>query len=465
MFSHFNIHNFDIESISDISTYDRRIKLTISVAHAFSNFNCIWVAFSFCYGFTNMSFLSVDEKHWSLQSPQSNRDMPIWQRIRLMSFDSDCSSSRHCHQAAPDTLRTAHVTSRRSSSSCTPVLLSRGRQQIPDGRSQSCGSTPSLLSAFSSVSTRNTHLLLDAGSQDLPDSGSGISSNRHLSRTDDKSCPFIFLNQSLVVPKLPFCEEFDGVNVRRTATISESITALIASEQKEEKVLFPTESFELDVGYRSSVYFDRLREIHDIIESTTDTVFSDAPCTPVSVASQTGSSPHLVFQQISFDVESKQSKENSENRSSKKETCAFAEFISDGTNENVEVGSVDLKIKYILSRETILVTIIKAEDVFDPDKLEKQINPFIKLSIYQQNRRKKRTGVVRRSRNPVFQETFHLEDVVEKWLHVTCLLVQLYHKKRFGSRCLGETLIWLDDLDLMDENEEFVTEIFRTALY
>lgn len=413
-----------------------------------------------------MSFLSVDEKQWSLHSPQSNRDMPIWQRIRLMSFDSDCSSSRHGHHGAPDILRTTRVTSRSSSSSCTPVLLTRQRQRVPDGRSQSSGSTPSLLSAFSSVSTRNTHLLLDAGSQDLPDSGSGISSNRHLNRGDehktDKSCPFIFLNQSLVVPKLPFCEEFDGVNMRQTTTISESIAALIASEQK---VVFPTESFELDVGYRSSVYFDRLREIHDIIESTTEPVFSDAPCTPVSATSQTGSSPHLVFQQNSFDVESKQSKENSENRSNKKETCAFAEFISDGTSENVEVGSVDLKMKYILSRETILVTIIKAEDVFDPDKLEKQINPFIKLSVYQQNRRKKRTGVVRKSRNPVFQETFHLEDVVEKWLHVTCLLVQLYHKKRFGSRCLGETLIWLDDLDLMDENEEFVTEIFRTALY
>lgn len=423
-----------------------------------------------------MSLLSENDKldyFHTPQPPKRSIQLNMQQaNTSLLSLGSDLSSPRPISRFPSGGSETIKVEGCRSPSPYSPFLRHFNfidTLQIPDGRSNSSGSSPSLMSSTSSISIRPKlpPLFLDDSSV----SSSGISRDKICAPSGEEfnkaelNCPLIFINQPMCVPKFPFCEEFDGINMRRTKTISESIVALIEAQ------LELNDEIPLDVVYRSSVYFDRIGEIRDIIKFSTEQTTCEGYSTPLEYLSQeldndpstipTANPPSLVGDSLSL----KDSTAETRSNITKKSLFPFPDFSSEGEDENVDVGSVDLKVKYLLDKETIQVTIIKAEDVFDPDKLEKQINPFIKVSIYQQNKRKKRTKVVRKCRNPVFQEVFKLDDVVHKWLHVTCLLVQLYHKKRFGSRCLGGCLVWLDDLDLVDNNEDFVTEILRTSLY
>ena len=419
-----------------------------------------------------MLYISTEDLKSPAPSPlMTHRGYVLGDGTRLMSMDQDSfitrPNVRELSSCGQDVLRVTSVSHPWNDSPTFRHFTFSDTLPIPDFRSNSSGSTHSLMSSISPMSVR--HAL---PSQDGNTKCGNVFSRNTITKDDSRSeitCPFIFVNQNTVVPKLPFCEEFDGVNMKKTSTISESIMALLATQHKESTInVLPLDPNELDVGYRSSVYFDRLREIYDIIESTTELgANSEVASTPVhlwSLPSLESLAPQLNPTPVEDEFESL-TETTLEEPPPKKLSCAFADFNLDSESENVDVGSVDLKIRYLLEKETIRVTVIKAEDVFDPNKPERHINPFIKLSIYQQNKRKKRTSVVRKSKNPVFQEVFQLDDVVEKWLHVTCLLVQLYHKKRIGSRYLGGALIWLDDLDLMDKNEELVTEIFRTSLY
>jgi hypothetical protein len=82
--------------------------------------------------------------------------------------------------------------------------------------------------------------------------------------------------------------------------------------------------------------------------------------------------------------------------------------------------------------------------------------------MYQRTGDKKlKTKISKRCRDPIFNQVFQINNVIEKWLHVQCLHVELYWKKRFGKVRIGEAFIWLDDYDIVSRDSISITERFN----
>ncbi|KAH3884955.1 hypothetical protein DPMN_008941 [Dreissena polymorpha] len=244
----------------------------------------------------------------------------------------------------------------------------------------------------------------------------------------------------------PFCEEYDGVSVRKTKTISESIQAILSEQTSsggaKGKSDMPSgmsrEFLNMDRGMR--------RIIESKVKGGASACFQIGPdkvCAGIEdIALENKGS--LYSSRISVQTD-------------------FSSVYAKDEQNGIYVGSVDVKIRYEFSRQSLLVTIIKAEDVFDKSYYDFIINPFVKLGIcyrsqYMEN---KKTRTVYRRRNPVFNEEMIIKDIAFRDLSVSQLLLQLYHKKRTGSKLLGQAYIWLDDINLTDGTEACVSQMFR----
>lgn len=293
-------------------------------------------------------------------------------------------------------------------------------------------------------------------------------------------CPAILRRSRENITFYPFCEEYDGFSRRKTKTISESIKAL-QNEQNIQIQSVESVSPVEDATHKSTAYFDRLKDLRYILQQTTSDAVNNEPAvhpTPCSpLLTPKASQDELVQEDVEkATVERTESAKSSfrlqttlqrASARSSKVASIRTEFSNDTSDcaENNYVGSVDLKVNYDYSLKSLCVTVIKADDVSDPQNINSIINPFVKLVIYPSENKKCRTRIISRSRHPFFNETFNFGEIAERSLSGMSLLLQLYHKKHVGSKRLGETLVWLDDIDLSDGNIAYVTEMFRMHLY
>ncbi|XP_063786501.1 C2 calcium-dependent domain-containing protein 4C-like [Pseudophryne corroboree] len=104
-------------------------------------------------------------------------------------------------------------------------------------------------------------------------------------------------------------------------------------------------------------------------------------------------------------------------------------------------GSVRLSTEYCATAQRLRVRLISVEGLYHPDVDPKSINCFVTLSIIPGKQQKQRSTVIRRSRNPIFNEDFFFENLFQAQLHCHSLKIKIINKMCGMKRdcVLGQT--------------------------
>ncbi|OCT89392.1 C2 calcium-dependent domain-containing protein 4C [Xenopus laevis] len=96
-------------------------------------------------------------------------------------------------------------------------------------------------------------------------------------------------------------------------------------------------------------------------------------------------------------------------------------------------GSLRLSAEYCPTTQRLRVRLISAEGLYQSTVDPKTINCFVTLSITPGKQQKQRSTVIRRSRNPIFNEDFFFENLPETQLRCHCLKLKAINKM-FGMK-------------------------------
>ncbi|CAH2273265.1 C2 calcium-dependent domain-containing 4C-like [Pelobates cultripes] len=103
-------------------------------------------------------------------------------------------------------------------------------------------------------------------------------------------------------------------------------------------------------------------------------------------------------------------------------------FMSDNSVILSNGSSLRLSTEYCPVAQRLRVRLISAEGLYDPITDPKTINCFVSLSITPGKNQKQRSTIIRRSRNPIFNEDFFFENLSEAQLQCRCLKLKAINK-------------------------------------
>ncbi|KAM4676758.1 C2 calcium-dependent domain-containing protein 4C-like [Discoglossus pictus] len=103
-------------------------------------------------------------------------------------------------------------------------------------------------------------------------------------------------------------------------------------------------------------------------------------------------------------------------------------FVADNAIFLDSGGSLRLSAEYSPAAQRLRVRLISAEGLYNPETDPKTINCFVALSITPGKLQKQRSTVIRRSRNPIFNEDFFFENLPETQLRSRCLKLKAVNK-------------------------------------
>ncbi|XP_015795912.1 synaptotagmin-1 [Tetranychus urticae] len=126
----------------------------------------------------------------------------------------------------------------------------------------------------------------------------------------------------------------------------------------------------------------------------------------------------------------------------------------DSTKSEVKLGRLQFKIDYDFSQSNLSITVIQAEELPGLD-LSGTSDPYVKVYLLPDKKKKFETKVHRKTLNPVFNETFVFK-VTYSEITVKTLVFAVYDFDRFSKHDqIGEVRIPLNTIDLAQTIEEW----------
>ncbi|KAJ1357932.1 DNA-binding protein snt1 [Parelaphostrongylus tenuis] len=125
-----------------------------------------------------------------------------------------------------------------------------------------------------------------------------------------------------------------------------------------------------------------------------------------------------------------------------------------GEKEEVKLGRIQYKLDYDFQQGQLSVTVIQAEDLPGMD-MSGTSDPYVKLYLLPEKKKKVETKVHRKTLNPVFNETFIFKVAFNEITSKT-LVFAIYDFDRFSKHDqIGQVLIPLGKIDLGQVIEEW----------
>ena len=117
-------------------------------------------------------------------------------------------------------------------------------------------------------------------------------------------------------------------------------------------------------------------------------------------------------------------------------------------------GELKFNFQYLPASSQLKVTLIRAENLGGHHKQDRPLNSFAKLYLMPGKLQKQGTSVVKRSRNPVYDQEFYFHDIDIEQLRSMSLVIRLFSKSPNLklSDFIGNVTIPLDNYDVMVEN-------------
>lgn len=117
-------------------------------------------------------------------------------------------------------------------------------------------------------------------------------------------------------------------------------------------------------------------------------------------------------------------------------------------------GELKFSFQYLAASKQLKVSLIKAENLGGLQKQDKLINAYAKICLMPGKIQKQTSAVIKKTRDPVFEQDFYFHNILLEELHSMALTIKLFSKAvNFKAHeFLGEVYIPLDNYDVMVEN-------------
>ncbi|OTF74621.1 synaptotagmin 1-like protein, partial [Euroglyphus maynei] len=126
----------------------------------------------------------------------------------------------------------------------------------------------------------------------------------------------------------------------------------------------------------------------------------------------------------------------------------------DEGKEDVKLGRLQFKIDYDFNQSNLAVTVLQAEELPGLD-MSGTSDPYVKVYLLPDKKKKFETKVHRKTLNPVFNETFNFK-VPYAEITTKTLVFAVYDFDRFSKHDqIGEVKIPLNQIDLAQTIEEW----------
>ncbi|KAK3579838.1 hypothetical protein CHS0354_007354 [Potamilus streckersoni] len=124
--------------------------------------------------------------------------------------------------------------------------------------------------------------------------------------------------------------------------------------------------------------------------------------------------------------------------------------------ENVEAphGELKFSFQYLAASKQLKVCLIRAENLGGESKTDLNMNSFAKLYLMPEKVQKQSGSVVKRTKNPNFNQEFYFQQLTLDELHNMVLRIKLFNKSHNlkMAEFIGEVTMPLDSYDLLQEN-------------
>lgn len=132
---------------------------------------------------------------------------------------------------------------------------------------------------------------------------------------------------------------------------------------------------------------------------------------------------------------------------------------------DTKLGTLDFSVAYDSQKNMLMVTINRANDLPPQDLMLGTSDPYIKLQLLPEKRHRVKTRVLRRTLNPVYDETFTFYGITPAQVKQLSLHFVVLSFDRFSrDDIIGEVLCTLADRDVLDKELPLQIEIHPRQL-
>lgn len=295
---------------------------------------------------------------------------------------------------------------------------------------------------------------------------------------------------------LPFCEGFDGKAFRKTSTISESIQGVLEKNEQHDRERLRSDVEEIVMDFlTSNVHTGTCQcgatyETFNISSDIRGSHGEDISSVNTEEKSKTPGNERLQLSnnedgqscdKDSLEIDSQVIYEEMtdtflEPRTTRDSPHVLRRLSTTSTSSLMEQNYLQMKcsssrkkfeakagseaahlrlsIQQLIVTNRLKVTVNCVEDMLYLENASTGLKVFVKACIMpQNNERQKRTKKVEGSSTVYFKEDIYFDNISIDETHLVCLRLQVYQKKPWFARkmyrCVGETFVWLDDLDVV----------------
>uniref|UniRef100_T1HAW5 C2 domain-containing protein n=1 Tax=Rhodnius prolixus TaxID=13249 RepID=T1HAW5_RHOPR len=138
------------------------------------------------------------------------------------------------------------------------------------------------------------------------------------------------------------------------------------------------------------------------------------------------------------------------------ETISETDVALPGIPSSSKLGQLIFKLRYKKEKSTLVVSVVKCRDLPAKDPNVGSSDPYVKLQLLPEKQHKVKTRVLRKTRNPVYDEDFTFYGINQNQLqNITLHFVVLSFDRYSRDDIIGEVFCSLDTVDVTQaENQQ-----------
>jgi hypothetical protein len=233
------------------------------------------------------------------------------------------------------------------------------------------------------------------------------------------------------VKVFPFCAEYDGYSVRRTKTISESIQAILNERKQQEEALLRQE-IERQVTNILALRMHNKSQIKENDENPIEN-YNDKDDT---FGNEKGENENDMCEKW----EIHESQINS---------------VTDISDDSMSTAYLNINVEHSIHTDELKITVFSIKNLFALTDTWRELNIFITVCpMPREGLHRQKTKTRKGNDDLEFNDDLYMgifKDRTAKY----AIRFRVYHKGNFltctRTRCIGEALIWLDDINLKED--------------
>ncbi|XP_065212971.1 synaptotagmin-4-like [Planococcus citri] len=151
------------------------------------------------------------------------------------------------------------------------------------------------------------------------------------------------------------------------------------------------------------------------------------------------------------------------------ETCSVDSKLTKSDDGSIKIttsqeiltgtlGQLFFNIRYKKEKNTLIVSILKCQNLPSKDSTSANSDPYVKLQLLPEKQHKVKTRVLRKTRNPVYEEDFSFYGIkINQLQSITLHFIVLTFDRYSRDEIIGEVFFPLSSVDIINQDNTNVT--------